>query len=53
VDKNGDMKNGVRVEMNQLDLVVIQKAMKEIADSKTKPVLEEGGKHHNFICVGC
>jgi hypothetical protein len=32
VDKNGDLKNGVRVEMNQLDLVVVQKAAEEIAD---------------------
>jgi hypothetical protein len=27
--------------------------MGEIADSNTKPALEEGGEHHNFICVGC
>jgi hypothetical protein len=52
VDKNIDLKNRVRVEMNQLDLVVVQKAVKEIAGWKTKPTLK-GGKHHNFICVGC
>jgi hypothetical protein len=32
VDKNGDLKNRIRVEMNQLDLIVVQKAMKEITD---------------------
>jgi hypothetical protein len=32
VDKKGDLKNRIRVEMNQLDLVVVQKAMKEIVD---------------------
>jgi hypothetical protein len=32
VDKNGDLKNRVWVEMNQLDLIVVQKAMKEITD---------------------
>jgi hypothetical protein len=30
VDKNGDLKNRVRDEMNQLDLVVVQKTTKEI-----------------------
>jgi hypothetical protein len=32
MDKNGDLKDGVRVEMNQFDLVVIQKAAEEIAN---------------------
>jgi hypothetical protein len=53
VDKNRDLENGVRVEMNQFDLVVVQKATKEVVGGKTKPVLEEGGEPHNFICVGC
>jgi hypothetical protein len=53
VDKNGDLKNRVRIEMNQLDLVMVQKVVKEITDWKTKPTLEEGGEHHNFICGGC
>jgi hypothetical protein len=53
VDKYSDLKNRVWVEMNQLDLVVVQKTAKEIAGSKTKPTLEEGGEDHNFICVGC
>jgi hypothetical protein len=51
--KNGDLKNRIRVEMNLLDLVVVQMVAEEIADWKTKPTMEGGGKHHNLICVGC
>jgi hypothetical protein len=53
VDKNGNLKNRVRVMINRLNLVVVQKTVKEITDWKTKPTLEEGGEYHNFICVGC
>jgi hypothetical protein len=53
VDKNGDLKNGVRVEMDQFNLVVVQKAMEEITDWESKSALEEGGEHHDFIGVGC
>jgi hypothetical protein len=30
--KNGDLKNGVRVKLNQFGLVVIQKVTEEITD---------------------
>jgi hypothetical protein len=53
VDKNGDMKNRVRVEMNQFNFIVIEKATEEIANWKSKFVLEEGGEHHNLVGVGC
>jgi hypothetical protein len=53
MDENGDLENGVRVKMNQLNLVVLQESTEKIADWEAKPVLEEGGEHHNFISVGC
>jgi hypothetical protein len=53
MDENGNLKNGARVDMNQLNLVVVQEPAEEIADWKTEPALEEGGEHHNFICVRC
>jgi hypothetical protein len=53
MDKNGDLKNRIRVKMNRLNLVVVQKSAEEIADRETKPTLEESGNHHTFICVGC
>jgi hypothetical protein len=53
MDENSDLKNGVRVKMNKLNLVVIQESAEEITDWETEPMLEEGGEHNNFICVGC
>jgi hypothetical protein len=53
VDKNGDLKNGVKVEMNQFNLVVVKKDAEEIVDQESKSALEEGGKHHDFVGVGC
>jgi hypothetical protein len=41
MDKNGDLKNGVRVKMNKLDLVVVQESMEEIPGRETEPALEE------------
>jgi hypothetical protein len=52
MDKNGDLKNGVRVKMNQFNLVVIQKAAEQIIDWESKSTLEEGGEHHNLVGVG-
>jgi hypothetical protein len=53
MDENSDLKNGVRVKVKKLNLVVIQESTEEITDRETEPMLEEGGEHHNFICVGC
>jgi hypothetical protein len=53
MDENGNTKNGVRVKMDKLNLVVVQKSVEEIIDQETEPALEEGGEHHNFICVQC
>jgi hypothetical protein len=49
MDKDGDMKNGVRVQMDKLYLIVIEKSMKEIASRESIPALKESGKYHNFI----
>jgi hypothetical protein len=53
MDENGNLKNGVRVDLNQFDLVVVQESVEEIIDRKTEPTLEEGCEHHNFIGIGC
>jgi FAD/FMN-containing dehydrogenase len=45
------MKNGVRVEMDQFDLVVDKKVAEEITGWVSKSALEEGGEHHGFIGV--
>jgi hypothetical protein len=39
VGKNGDLKNGIRVEMNQFDLAVVKKVAEEITDWESKSLL--------------
>jgi hypothetical protein len=53
MDENDDLNNRVRIKMIKLNLVVVQESVEEIADRETKCGLEEGGKHHNLICIGC
>jgi hypothetical protein len=53
MDKDDDLENGVRVQMDKLYLIVIEQSTEEIATKESKPVLEERGEHHNFVCIGC
>jgi hypothetical protein len=53
MDKNGNLKNGNRIEMDQFDLVVIKESTEEVADREAKSALEEGRKHHNLGHIGC
>jgi hypothetical protein len=53
MDKDGDMENGVRVQMDKLYLIVVEKFTEKIVSRESKPALEERGKHHNFIRIGC
>jgi hypothetical protein len=53
MDKDGDPENGVRVQMDKLYLIVVENSAEEIASRESKPTLEESGKHHNFIHIGC
>jgi hypothetical protein len=52
MDKDGDLENGDRVQMDKLYLIVVEKSTEEIT-SRVQPALEERGKHHNFVCIGC
>jgi hypothetical protein len=53
VDKDYDLENGVGIQMDKLYLIIVQEFAEEVASGESKSVLEEGGKHHNFFCVGC
>jgi hypothetical protein len=53
VDKNSNMENGVRVQMDEFNLLMIKEPMEEIADREAKSVLEEGREHHNLSRIGC
>jgi hypothetical protein len=53
MDEFGDLKNGVGVKMDQFNLVVIKEYAEEIAGWEAESALKGGGKHHNFIRIGC
>jgi hypothetical protein len=53
VDKNSNLKNGVRVQMDEFNLVMIKESTKEIAGRKAKSTLEKGREHHNLSRIGC
>jgi hypothetical protein len=53
MDKNGNLKNGNRIEMDQFDLVMMKESAEEVASRETKSALEEGRKHHNLGHIGC
>jgi hypothetical protein len=42
IDQDDDLENGVRVEMDQLNLVVMQKTAEEFTGRETKSALEKG-----------
>jgi hypothetical protein len=53
MDKNDNLKNGIRIEVEQFVLVVIKESMEEVAGREAKSALEDGRKHHNLGCIGC
>jgi hypothetical protein len=53
MDKNDDLGNGVWVEMDEFDSVVIKESAEEVTSREAKSVLEEGREHHNICRIGC
>jgi hypothetical protein len=53
MDKDSDFKNRVRVEMDWFNLVVIEESVEKVRGWEAESTLEERGKHHNLICIGC
>jgi hypothetical protein len=51
VDKNNNLENGVRVQMDELNLVVIKESVEEIVGREAKSALEEGREHQNLRCI--
>jgi hypothetical protein len=43
MDEDGNLKNGIRIEMDYFNFVVVKESAEEIA----------GGKHHNLVHIGC
>jgi hypothetical protein len=53
VDKNNNLENGSRVQIEEFNLVEIKESAEEITGREAKSVLEEGREHHNLSCIGC
>jgi hypothetical protein len=51
MDKDGDLKNGVLIEMNKFNLIVMEVA-DEITGREYESSLEKGSHHHNFFILG-
>jgi hypothetical protein len=47
------MENGVRVQMDEFNMIMIKEFAEEFAGSEAKSALEEGREHHNLSCIGC
>jgi hypothetical protein len=47
------MENGVRVQMDEFNLVVIKESTEDIIGREAKSALEEGREHHNLSRIGC
>jgi hypothetical protein len=53
VVKDSKLENGVRVQMDKFNLVVIKGSTEEITGREAKSVLKEGREHHNLSRIGC
>jgi hypothetical protein len=53
MDKNGNLKNGIKIEVDKFDLVVIKEFTEEVTGREAKSALEERIKHHILCCIGC
>jgi hypothetical protein len=43
VDKDSNLENGIRVEMDKFDSVMIEESAEKVSSRKAESVLEEGG----------
>jgi hypothetical protein len=53
VDKNSNLENGVRVHMDNFNLVVIKESAEKIAGMEAKSVFKERREHHNLSRIEC
>jgi hypothetical protein len=53
VDKNSNLENGVIVQMDEFNLVLIKESAEEIVGWVAKSTLEEGREHNNLSHIGC
>jgi hypothetical protein len=53
MDKNDDMEDGIRVQMDKFNLIMVKETAEAITGREANSALEERRKHHNLVCIGC
>jgi hypothetical protein len=53
VDKNSNLENGVRVQMEEFNLLVIKESIEEVTGREARSTLEKGREHHSLDRTGC
>ena len=51
LDEGGDVKNGVRIEMDEFNTVISEKATEELAGWNAEPAVEKGLEDYNLFGV--
>jgi hypothetical protein len=52
MDRNGNLKNGIRIMVDKLDLIMIKESVEEVVGREAKFTLEEERKHQNISHIG-
>jgi hypothetical protein len=53
VDKNRNLENGVTLQVDEFNLIVIKESTMEIVGREAKSELNEGREHQNLSSIGC
>jgi hypothetical protein len=51
MDRNGNLKNGIGIQMNEFDLEMVKEAAEEITAREAESMMEESFGHNDFISV--
>jgi hypothetical protein len=53
MDEDVDFKNGIVIQMDKFNFIVVKESAKEITGQEAESLLKERGKPHNLICIRC
>jgi hypothetical protein len=53
MDEDVDLKNGIVIQMDKFDFMVVMEFAEGITGQEAESLLKERGKHHNLICIWC
>jgi hypothetical protein len=53
MDEDVDLKNGIVIQMDKFDFIVVMESAEGITGQEAESLLKERGKPHNLICIRC